>query len=41
MRVQTTDDRLLIEIELAVPVERAWAALTSPAAICDWWGQHV
>ena len=41
MRVQTTDDRLLIEIELAVPVERAWAALTSPAAISDWWGQHV
>ncbi len=41
MRVQTTDDRLLIETELAVPVERVWAALTSPAAVSEWWGDHV
>ena len=41
MKVQTTDDRLLIEVELAVPREQAWAALTSPAAIAIWWGEHV
>ena len=41
MRVQTTDDRLLVEIELAVPVAQVWAALTSPAAIADWWGDRV
>ena len=41
MRVQTTDDRLLVEIELAVPVAQVWAALTSPAAVSDWWGDHV
>ena len=41
MRVETTDDRLLVETELAVPVEQVWAALTSPAAIADWWGDHV
>ena len=41
MRVQTTGDRLLVEIELAVPVAQVWAALTSPAAIADWWGDHV
>ncbi len=41
MRVQTTDDRLLLEVELPVPVEQAWATLTSPAAISDWWGDHV
>ena len=41
MRVQTTDDRLLVEIELAVPVAQVWAALTSPPAVADWWGDHV
>ena len=41
MRVQTTDDRLLIEIEWAVPVEQVWAALTSPTAVAEWWGDHV
>ena len=41
MRVETSDDRLLIEIELAVPVGQVWAALTSPAAICAWWGDYV
>ena len=41
MRVQKTDDRLVIELELPVQVEQAWAALTSPAAVSNWWGEHV
>ena len=41
MRMQTTDDRLRIVAEIAVPVERVWIALTSPDAISAWWGDHV
>ncbi len=41
MTVQTTDDRLFVETEFAVPVEQVWAALTSPAAVAEWWGDHV
>ncbi len=41
LTVQTTDDRLRIEVELVVPVERAWSSLTSPDAIAAWWGDHV
>jgi uncharacterized protein YndB with AHSA1/START domain len=40
-RVETTADRLLIEVDLSVPVERVWAAFTSPAAIAARWGEHV
>ena len=41
MRACTMDDSLAIEAELPAPVGRAWAALTSPAAVAAWWGGHV
>jgi uncharacterized protein YndB with AHSA1/START domain len=41
MRIETTDDVIRIEVDLVVPLRRAWALLTQEAHIARWWGDHV
>ncbi len=41
MIVETTGDRIHIEVDLPVPPARAWALLTEKQHIANWWGDHV
>jgi len=41
MKVGTTVDRIVIEIDFRKKPDEVWAALTSPDAIAAWWGGHV
>jgi uncharacterized protein YndB with AHSA1/START domain len=41
MKIETTDDVIRIEVDLAVPLRRAWVLLTQEAHIARWWGDHV
>jgi uncharacterized protein YndB with AHSA1/START domain len=41
MKVGTTADRIVIEIDFRKGPEEVWSALTSPEAIAAWWGKHV
>ena len=39
--IETTDDRIHVELDLAVPPPLAWTLLTEKPHIARWWGEHV
>lgn len=39
MRVSSDRDEIVSEIEIAVPAERVFQALTDPQQVLSWWGQ--
>ena len=39
MRISPDRDEIVSEIEIAVPAERVFQALTDPQQVLSWWGQ--
>lgn len=41
MKVETTDNKIYIEVSLPVPRSKAWTILTRKHHVTNWWGDHV